>query len=136
MRQIIFKTLILITFLQSSLFGLHLEYDSNKSITDNLSLLKNTSTQLNKKTLIMIYTDWCGYCTKQKNVFAVENIKNKYLDTKFVYMYINRNNLEKTHKFYVNFIPTTFILDESFNVEDRLKGLKSEDYIKNNFLDY
>jgi len=64
-----------------------------KSFSDGLATAKSQ----NKKIMVDVYTDWCGWCKKlDAEVYSEDKVKD-YLDRHFISVKLNAESMKKHH---------------------------------------
>ena len=98
----------------------------------------------NKKVLIDVYTDWCGWCKRMdSDTYSDRNIKN-YLSEKYILVKLNAESSAKemlergeftdaqiASAFHVNGYPTTIFLDSNGQLITAAPGyMKPDEFIQ------
>ncbi len=65
-----------------------------KNLGDGVAAAKTT----NKKILVDIYTDWCGWCKKMDKEVYIDGAVQKYLNEKFIVVKLNAES-DKRHNY-------------------------------------
>ena len=86
----------------------------------------------NKKVLMFMYSEYCPWCEKMKKTTLIDKKVIKYINSKYIFLKMDRDIGEYPQKLKPKFIPTTYVIDpKTKETVQKIYGYKSpENFIK------
>ena len=88
-------------------------------------MLSDSAKNNNKKILIYVYSDYCGYCKKQISGMNDSSKLKEYFNDNIILFKVNRAFISEDNPYYTSFVPAMFVVDDKGELVTEFYGLSS-----------